>query len=196
MSRAAVFLDRDGVLNVLVPDASSGFPESPLDVASVKIIDGAAQAALALRRAGYLLVGITNQPAAAKQTVSREELESVQDEVLRQLRELGLELDAWRMCLHHPEGTDPALSGPCQCRKPSPGMLFDAADELDIDLGRSWMIGDSDSDIDAGHAAGTRTISVENPQSQHKRLHPDGAELRAVDLRQAVAVLVEAATGD
>jgi D-glycero-D-manno-heptose 1,7-bisphosphate phosphatase len=196
VSRAAVFLDRDGVLNVLVNDPSTGLPESPLDEASVELIDGAAQAALKLRAAGYLLVGVTNQPAAAKQTVSRDKLEAVHHEVIRQLGELGLELDAWRMCLHHPDGTDPVLSGPCDCRKPAPGMLFDAANELDIDLATSWMVGDSDSDIDAGHAAGTRTISIENPQSQHKRLYPDGADLQALDLRQAVAVLLDAVTGD
>jgi D-glycero-D-manno-heptose 1,7-bisphosphate phosphatase len=162
----------------------------------VRLIEGAAAGALQLKEAGYLLVGVTNQPAAAKRTVSRETLEAVHDEVVAELGRLGVELDGWRMCLHHPEGSDPSLSGPCPCRKPAPGMLFDAANEFDIDLEQSWMIGDSDSDIDAGHAAGVRTISIDNPDSQHKRLHADGADLQAADLREAAAVLLAAVTAD
>jgi histidinol-phosphate phosphatase family protein len=128
--RPAAFLDRDGTLNQLVADASSGLPESPLHVADVRLLDGAVAGALALADAGLALVCVTNQPAAAKGTVSVEQLLLVHERVVALLREQGVQLDASRLCLHHPRAVVPELAGPCACRKPAPGMLFDAAKEL------------------------------------------------------------------
>jgi D-glycero-D-manno-heptose 1,7-bisphosphate phosphatase len=89
----------------------------------------------------------------------------------------GIELDAWRRCLHHPAGVIEELAGRCPCRKPAPGLLIDAARELELDLRASWMIGDADSDIAAGRAAGCRTLLVQSPGSAHRRtgaVRPDG----------------------
>lgn len=188
--RAAAFLDRDGVLNELVSDPDSGLPEAPLRVADVRLIAGAADAVASLRSAGYALVCVTNQPSAAKAKASVAELQAIQSRVAELLAAEGVQLDAWRMCLHHPDGTVPELSGPCRCRKPAPGMLLDAADELKLDLRRSWMLGDTDTDAQAGRAAGARTAILENPDSAHKRSGRESADLHARDLLDAVAQLL------
>ena len=112
------------------------------------------------------------------------------DEIERRLQSEGARVDDWRYCFHHPEGTDSELAGPCDCRKPAPGLLFAAARTLGIaDLSCSWMIGDSDVDILAGRAAGCRTILIDHPASAHRRR---GAEpdLRASDLPEAAGLVL------
>ena len=165
----AAFLDRDGVLTDLVPDPVSGRPESPLSPEQVRLLPGAAAAVIRLRNAGYAIVGITNQPAAAKGLVGIDQLEQVQARVLQLLKEHGATTDAFHLCFHHPEGLLPELTRVCRCRKPAPGMLLEAAAELGLDLGASWMLGDTDGDVAAGRSAGCRTILIENAASAHKR---------------------------
>jgi D-glycero-D-manno-heptose 1,7-bisphosphate phosphatase len=186
---AAVFLDRDGVLNELVPDALSGVPESPLGVADVRLMPGAAAAAARLQQLGFLLVCVTNQPAAAKGRISRADLLAVHDRVLELLREAGVSLAASRMCMHHEQAVVAELAGPCACRKPAPGMLLDVACALAIDLADSWMVGDTDADVEAGRAAGCMTALIENPDSAHKRLQAVSSDLRAGNLAEAVDLM-------
>jgi D-glycero-D-manno-heptose 1,7-bisphosphate phosphatase len=177
-----VFLDRDGVLNNLVADPRSRLMESPLKREDVSLIAGAAPAASRLALAGYVLVCVTNQPAAAKGAVSVERLREVHDRVLELLGLEGVRLDASRLCLHHPQGVLPALSGPCTCRKPAPGMLLDAAAALELDLSASWMVGDTDVDVLAGARAGCRTALLLHPPSAHKRSGRVIPDLLDVDL--------------
>jgi D-glycero-D-manno-heptose 1,7-bisphosphate phosphatase len=188
--KAAVFFDRDGVVNELVPDPDSGLPESPLHPQQVTLAEGAAAALGALRDAGYILVGVSNQPAAAKGTVSLDELKQVQARVLELLLADGLAPDGFYLCFHHPRGVVPELSGACDCRKPAPGLLFAAAADLNLELSRSWMIGDTDADVEAGAAAGCRTILVEHQGSSHKRHsgpEPDG---RVPDIGAAARLIL------
>jgi D-glycero-D-manno-heptose 1,7-bisphosphate phosphatase len=189
--RPAAFLDRDGVLNELVPDSPSGRPESPLRADDVRLLPGAAAAASELAHAGFALVCVSNQPAAAKGKVSVEQLHAVHARALDLLGREGVRLDASRLCLHHPEGVIGELSGPCDCRKPAPGMLLDAARALGLDLAASWMLGDTNTDVAAGRAAGCRTVLIEHAASAHKR--GDGAipDLIAADLPEAVARLLD-----
>jgi D-glycero-D-manno-heptose 1,7-bisphosphate phosphatase len=189
-----VLLDRDGVLDELVRDPVSGLPESPLHVRDVRLVEGAAAAAACLARAGFRLACVSNQPAAAKGRASVAQLLAVHARVAELLARDGVRLDALRLCLHHPDGTVPALSGPCPCRKPAPGMLLGVAAELGVDARACWMVGDTDADVAAGRAAGCRTALIEYPGSVHKRLgraHPD---LTAASLDDAVARLL--ALGD
>ncbi len=165
----AAFVDRDGVINELVGDPQTSLYESPLSAQDVALIPRAAEALRRLADAGWLVVGVSNQPAAAKGTVSTDQLMDVQARVLELLEAEGVRFDAFEICLHHPDGVVPGLSGPCDCRKPAPGMLLNAARELQIDLASSWMIGDTDSDVLAGKAAGCHTLLVENRGSVHKR---------------------------
>lgn len=188
-SAGAVFVDRDGVVNELVPDPVSGRPESPLRAEDVRLIPGAAAALRILAEAGWRLVGVSNQPSAAKGLITLAQLHAVQARVLELLETEGAGFDDFRLCLHHPQGVVPELTGPCDCRKPAPGMLLAAAAELGIDLGRSWMVGDTDGDVQAGSAAGCRTILVEHPHSAHKRTAQPQPDAVVGDLRAAAGII-------
>jgi D-glycero-D-manno-heptose 1,7-bisphosphate phosphatase len=187
--RPAVFVDRDGVLNDTVLDASSGRRESPYRPEDVALAPGAVAGMRVLRDLGFVLVVISNQPAAAKGTATREALEAVHERVNALLGEAGVRPDLYRYCHHHPDAHDPSLAGPCACRKPEPGLLLDAAAELGLSLGDSWTVGDSDSDVAAGRRAGTRTVLVEHPGSAHRRLGQAAADGVAADLREAARVI-------
>jgi len=189
-ARRAVFLDRDGILDELVPDPVSGEPESPLRREDVRLIAGAPAAARRLARAGFALACVSNQPAAAKGMASVAQLLAVHARVTELLDREGLRLAACRLCLHHPEGVVGDLAGECACRKPAPGMLLALAAELDVDLAASWMIGDTDADVAAGRAAGCRTLLVEHPGSAHKRRGGECPDLVAANLRDGVAALL------
>ena len=180
--KAAEFLDRDGVLNELIADPASGAAESPLKVEHVRLIPGAAAAAASLAQAGFLLVCVSNQPAAAKGKLSVAQLLAVHERVIELLAHEGVTLAASRLCMHHEQGVISGLSGPCACRKPAPGMLLDAAGALGLDMGSSWMVGDTDADILAGRAAGCRTLLILNPASFHKRLQGVNPEIVADSL--------------
>jgi D-glycero-D-manno-heptose 1,7-bisphosphate phosphatase len=189
----AAFIDRDGVLNEGRPDPDSGLLESPTRVEDVRLLPGAAEALLRLARAGYALVCASNQPAAAKGKVTVRELLAVHERVVELLAEEGAQLDTSRLCLHHPDGSVPELSGPCACRKPAPGMLLDAAGSLDLQLSASWMLGDTDADVLAGQAAGCRTILIDYPGSAHKRAEAAIPDALVPELASGVTRLLEQA---
>lgn len=189
MTPAAVLLDRDGVLNELVRDPVSGAPESPLRVEDVRLTRGVAALA-ELARAGAVLACVSNQPAAAKGKVSVEQLYAVHARVLELLAREGVKIAAWRLCLHHPEGTVAELTRACACRKPAPGMLLDVAAQLELDLADAWMVGDTDGDVAAGKAAGCRTVLISYPGSAHKRAGHASPELCVSDLCAAVERLL------
>jgi D-glycero-D-manno-heptose 1,7-bisphosphate phosphatase len=190
---AVIFLDRDGVLNELVRDPVSAAPESPLEVADVRLVGGAA-AVGRLELAGYALVCVSNQPAAAKGKATVHSLLTVHARVIELLAGEGVHLAASRLCLHHPEGVVPGLTGLCSCRKPAPGMLLDLAVALQVDLSASWMVGDTDADVDAGRAVGCRTVLVDYPGSAHKRRGSTRPDRRATSLCDAVTKVLGAET--
>lgn len=195
MSQRAAFVDRDGTINQLVPDRASGRAESPLDPREVKLIPGAAEALAALASTGWLLVGVTNQPAAAKGVATVADLQAVHRRVLSLLAAQGVRFDDFELCFHHPDGLAAELTMECDCRKPRPGMLLRAAAELDIDLAASWMIGDTESDVLAGTAAGCRTVLLETAGSEHKRIGDTAAHLVVADLTHAVAAITVRSAG-
>jgi D-glycero-D-manno-heptose 1,7-bisphosphate phosphatase len=188
--RAAAFLDRDGVINDPALDPADGRPESPLSPGDVVLAAGAIDGLRVLRDAGLILVAVSNQPSAAKGKVTLVELKAVHDRVVALLAAEGLRLDDWRYCFHHPDGLLAELSIPCDCRKPAPGMLLAAAREHGIDLAASWTIGDSDADVAAGRAAGTRTILVEHPHSAHRRTEEARPDAIVRNLADAAALLL------
>jgi D-glycero-D-manno-heptose 1,7-bisphosphate phosphatase len=187
---AAVFVDRDGVINELVVDPLSGRPESPLRLQDVSLLPDAAPALRRLTGSGCRLVGVSNQPSAAKGLVSLFELQSIQARVLALLAAQDVRFDDFRLCLHHPDGVVAELTGECDCRKPAPGMLLAAARDLDIELAGSWMIGDTDADVMAGQAAGCRTALIDHPASDHKRNGDVRPDIVAADLGAAVDIIL------
>jgi D-glycero-D-manno-heptose 1,7-bisphosphate phosphatase len=182
----AVFLGRDGVLNDAVVDPVSDLYESPYRAEDVRLAAGAVGALNLLSTVGLSIVVVSNQPAAAKGTHSHSDLEAVHSELVRQLAKSGVRIDVWRHCPHHPSGVDPDLGRACECRKPSPGLILEAADAMGIaDLSSSWVIGDSDVDIAAGRAAGCRTILVEHAATAHRRTGAYEPDLRVDDVLAA-----------
>jgi D-glycero-D-manno-heptose 1,7-bisphosphate phosphatase len=189
--RPAAFLDRDGVLNEPVLDPVDGRPESPLRPGDVVLAEGALEGARALRDAGYALVVVTNQPAAAKGKASVADIEAVNERVRQLLADGGVQIDGWRTCLHHPDAVVAQLRAPCDCRKPAPGMLTDMAHELGLDLQASWMFGDSDIDVVAGRRAGCRTVLVEHPLTAHRRSGDAEPQARLRNLAGAGALVAD-----
>lgn len=185
--RAAVLLDRDGVLNEARPDPGSGVMESPLNVQDVRLLPGVPAALGELARVGFALVCVSNQPAAAKGKVTVTELCAIHDRVLELLAAEGARLDASYLCPHHPEGIVRGLTMRCACRKPAPGMLREAGVALELDLRASWMLGDTDADVSAGQGAGSRTALIEYPGTAHKRSGESSPDLLAADLPDAAA---------
>jgi D-glycero-D-manno-heptose 1,7-bisphosphate phosphatase len=185
----AVFFDRDGVIVELVWDEFDGAFESPNVKDDIRLVPAAPDAIRRIRSLDYRTVVVSNQPGVAKGKISREDLLEAHEHVVRLLAERRVLMDDYRYCLHHPGGLDPILARPCECRKPKPGMLLQAAADLGIDLGGSWMIGDSDADTEAGRLAGCRTILIENPQSAHRRRADSHADYRVRDVDQAAAIV-------
>lgn len=170
----AVFLDRDGVVNDLVPDPEDGRPESPLRTEDVRVLPGVPEAVDQLKQAGYLVIAASNQPAAAKGKTTTETLREIHGRIAAQVP-----MDDWRYCFHRAEDG-------CDCRKPKPGLLLDAMHDHDIDPQTSWFVGDADTDVEAGRAAGVRTLLVGHPGSEHRRSGP--ADVR--NLPEAVAFIL------
>lgn len=166
--RPAIFLDRDGVLNDVV--WRDGKPASPRSADELHVADGAAQAVADFRAAGYLAFVVTNQPDVRRGKMSAEALDTIHAALIQRVP-----VDEVRACLH--DNADQ-----CDCRKPKAGMLLDLAARWDVDLTRSWMVGDMDRDIVCGRAAGVRTVLLERPYNSRA-----GADVLAPDLRQAAA---------
>ena len=160
MGKRAVFLDRDGVINANVFYADTGETEAPRSAADFHILPRALGAMKRLRDGGYLLFLVSNQPNQAKRKATRADHEAIQAKLAAELDGAGVRIEEFFYCFHHPNGIEPSLSGPCECRKPSPFFLNLARDAHGLDMGQSWMVGDRDSDIACGQAAGVKTLHI------------------------------------
>ncbi|MEE0686550.1 MAG: HAD-IIIA family hydrolase [Lachnospiraceae bacterium] len=159
----AIFLDRDGTINKYV-----GFLR---DIEDFQLIDRVAEAIKLINNSGYLAIVVTNQPVIARGEVTVEKLQNIHNKMETLLGKEGAYIDSLYYCPHHPhsgyEGEIIELKMDCDCRKPKPGMLLQAAQEYNIDLSESWMIGDGDNDIKAGKMAGCKTALVSNGNEQY-----------------------------
>jgi D-glycero-D-manno-heptose 1,7-bisphosphate phosphatase len=157
----AVFLDRDGVLVHAL--GGKGAPRSARTLAELELLPDVEEACAVLKQAGFTLVVVTNQPEIARGTLNPETV-ARQNDVLR----AALPLDEIVVCPHDDEDG-------CECRKPKPGMLVDAAARLGLDLASSFMVGDRWRDVEAGRRAGCRVVFVDRAHDEHRGAEPDAA---------------------
>jgi D-glycero-D-manno-heptose 1,7-bisphosphate phosphatase len=179
--KRAVFLDRDGTINIE--------KEYLYQARDFEFIPGVPEAIQLLNRAGVMVVVVTNQSGVARGYYTEEDVETLHRHIARELEAFGARIDAWLYCPHHPSGRG-SYSLPCDCRKPLPGMLKEAARRFDIDLGQSTMIGDKLADIEAGKAAGCRTILVRTGYGAAEEQQVDSATVVCDDLLSAVKYLL------
>jgi len=179
-ARRAVFLDRDGVLNrAMVRD---GKPFPPASLAELEIMEGAAASLARLKHLGFLLLVVTNQPDVARGTQTLDTIHAMHA-AMRQT----LPLDEFLICPHDDGDA-------CPCRKPAPGLMFAARERYGIDLSRSFLIGDRWRDIDAGRAAGCRTVLLDCHYRERGPSAPPDARVGSVS--EAVDWIIRNSEGD
>lgn len=173
--RRAVFLDRDGVVNRTV--VRDGLPCPPTSLSEFRVLPGVREACRRLREAGFSLILITNQPDIARGKADPGEVGEMHARLKR-----FLQLDDVRVCPHDDQAR-------CECRKPEPGLLLEAARAANIDLKSSFMIGDRWRDVEAGHRAGCQSIFVDHG---YRERQPDGPVLRVRSLLEAANWIIRA----
>lgn len=183
----AVFLDKDGTVLRDVP-----YNVDPLQM---RMCDGAATGLKKLHDAGYLLVVVTNQSGVAGGRFPESALRDVEVELRAMFQDVGAALRGFYYCPHHPDGSVTAYRADCQCRKPRPGMVRQAANDLQIDLAASWLIGDTLDDVEAGNRAGCRTILLTNGGETQWQIGPLRSPTQwADDLENAARIILEIET--
>ena len=172
MQKRAIFLDRDGVINAA--HIINGKPYPPQNILALRLLPQVADALHSFKKQGYKLIVVTNQPDVARGNNSFANVTEINKYLMQ-----NLPLDAIKVCWH---GDDHS----CQCRKPKPGLLLEAAQEYNIDLQNSYMVGDRWRDIDAGNLAGCRTFWID---CQYQEQQPDNYDWRVQSLYQ-VSLLI------
>ena len=190
----AVFLDRDGVINELVYHREQEVIDSPFTVKQFKLMRGVTDAIKLLQQNRYLVVAVSNQPGIAKGHMTESVFTAIDEKMKKELGNAGIKLDGEYYCLHHPESQISKYKVKCNCRKPEPGLLQKASEELDIDLKESWLVGDNLSDIAAGKAVLCNTVLLGNMKCEtchlmeEKGVYPDFV---AGDLLSASGIILD-----
>jgi histidinol-phosphate phosphatase family protein len=185
--QTAVFLDRDGCINV-----DTGHIDSP---ERLELISHAAEAIRRLNRSGHRAIVVTNQPVIARGDLSFDGLTEIHRKLATELGQSGAFVDGIEVCPHHPDkgfaGERPELKIKCDCRKPATGMIDRAAATFNVDRAKSWMIGDSSSDMLAAKRAGLRSILVETGAGGHDGKYHIAPDYMAADLWEAVSFILD-----
>ncbi len=182
MSNKAVFFDRD---DTLIKDYN--YINDP---DQVQLLPGVADALIQISQMGYKLVVVSNQSGIARGILTLKALEQIHDRLKQLLAEQGAYIDEIYYCPYHPEGVIKKYAKESDSRKPLPGMLLKAADEMDIDLTQSWMIGDADRDVLAGQRAGCMTILVNPPDKLIPlKMRESNPDYHATNIKEAVNII-------
>jgi D-glycero-D-manno-heptose 1,7-bisphosphate phosphatase len=182
MPQKAVFLDRD---DTIMED--SGYINSPQQV---KLIPGAAQALIDLRKMGYKIIIVSNQSGIARGIITEQAIAQIHERLKQLLTEENAYLDRIYYCPYHPDGVIQKFRKDSDWRKPKPGMLLTAAREMSIDLGSSWMVGNDYRDITAGKSAGCRTVLIKSHTNRPvKQLDDPDADFEAINLKETVNII-------
>ena len=171
--RRAVFLDRDGVINRAI--VHDGRPYPPASLAEVEVLPGVSDALGVLHDKGFMLIVVTNQPDVARGTTKKDTVEKIHASLAAELK-----IDEFRVCYHDNEDR-------CDCRKPKAGALIAASKKHGVDLGGSYMVGDRWRDIQAGQAAGCKTIFIDYGYQEKQPKSPD---YRCSSLTEAAAFII------
>jgi D-glycero-D-manno-heptose 1,7-bisphosphate phosphatase len=180
----AVFVDKDGTLVHDVP--------YNVEPSLVQLQEEAADGLKMLKDNGYLIIVITNQSGVARGYFEERDLLRVESQLKLLLKQDGIELDGFYYCPHHPEGIVREYALVCNCRKPKSGMILQAADDLDIDVAGSWMIGDILDDVEAGNMAGCKTILIDNNHETEWKLSAERQPTyRVRSIKEAARVILQ-----
>lgn len=185
----AVFLDRDGVINYNVLNINTGRWESPHSPAEFRLFPWAIDSLKKLQDLKLRLFLISNQPSYAKGKTSLENITAIQHKLYALLTESDINFEDYFYCYHHPKGIVPELSIECACRKPGTFFVEQAARQYSLDLRKSWIVGDRDSDIICGSNAGLTTIRVINTGCPQREPADHAADFETDDLRGAVEII-------
>jgi D-glycero-D-manno-heptose 1,7-bisphosphate phosphatase len=194
-SARAVFLDRDGVINKLIYHRDAGIVDSPFTIQQFTILPNVPGAIRALNRLGLKVVVVSNQPGIAKAHFSLTTLRAFDSKLEAALRRRGAHLDAIYYCLHHPDAVVKKYRRRCSCRKPGIGLFRQAARDLNIQLAKSYMVGDGITDIEAGSRAGCRTVFIGRWKCELCQfIHPP--KLRPTFVAKDLSEVVKIISGD
>lgn len=185
----AVFLDRDGVINELVFNPATGEYEAPHSPDDYRMFPYVIDAVKELLNHGYLLFLMSNQPDYAKGKTSMENLRAIHERMHKIFIDHGIIFTQYYYCHHHPDGVVPEYTKVCECRKPSPYFLQKAEREYSLDLKRSWLIGDQDTDILSGKDTGINTILLDDVHSTQRRGNSK-PDYKMHHLQDAVALII------
>jgi D-glycero-D-manno-heptose 1,7-bisphosphate phosphatase len=184
MKNKAVFIDKDGTLIEDVP--------YNVDPSLVKLTDGVVCALSIMKNAGYKIIVVSNQSGVARGFFEEHKLDLIESRITDLLSNSGISLDGFFYCPHHPEGTVKEYAISCDCRKPKPGMIISAAKQFDIDLFNSWMIGDILHDVEAGNAAGCKTILLDNGNETEWKMNEFSTPTAVVkDFSEVVSIILK-----
>lgn len=158
----ACFFDRDGVIVEMIYDLESDRIHIPLNPNQIKFAPGIFELLKTTKKLGYKNIIISNQPDIGLKRISKINFEKVRKTIFQRLEKEGIKLDGEYYCFHHPFARLKQYKKKCDCRKPETGLILQAVKDHNIDLKKSWMIGDGVNDIIAGHQAGCKTILIAN----------------------------------
>ena len=189
LTRRAVFLDRDGTINVE--------KNYLYKIEDFEFIPGAAEAIKMLKAAGFLVIVVSNQSGIARGLFTEEAVRNLHQHIQDELAMIGTSVDAFYFCPHHPEEGLGEYRVSCDCRKGAPGLLLQAAMEHDIDLGKSFMIGDKMSDVEAGVRAGCQSLLVQTGYGEVLTSKSDKMIIeKCVDLSSAAKLILDKLSKD
>lgn len=170
----AVFMDRDGVVNELCYHRELKIKCAPFTANEFKMVPGVPEAVNLIHQSGYLCILISNQPDVGLGLMTSDDLEDIKLKMRAELAGSSAYLDGEYYCMHHPDAVISGYKRICDCRKPKPGLLLRAALDYNVDLLKSWFVGDYLSDVEAGKGAGCRTILIGKKKSESGYLASSG----------------------
>ena len=188
----ALFLDRDGIINKLVK-YSYGY-DSPQSLKNIIINNQTIEMVRWANKYNLLVIEISNQPGVAKGKMTQETSDAIEVQIHKLLALENARVDKSYICLHHPKAKVQSLAKMCKCRKPKPGLLLQAARELNIDLRKSVFLGDKATDVEAGRAAGCKTIIFLHKDDVAEKVNASEktkADYKVTDLQKVIPILIE-----